>query len=359
MDRSPPRYGATAIATHWLLALLIAGNFAFGLYFIDLPFSPQKLRYFSWHKWAGAVVLPLAAVLLAWRALHGEQPFPQGMPHWERQLSRFTHVLLYLFFFASPLSGWLYSSAAGFQTVLFGVLPIPDLIGRNRDLAEALKDVHRWINYALAMAVAVHVAAALKHHFIDRDDVLRRMLPSAVLVFAALLTTVSAHAQGARKIDTTKSSIRFVNKQMGVPVEGRFRRFDATVTFDPQRPEATKAEFEVDLASIDLGSEEGEIEVRRPLWFDVERHPRARFVLTGVKPAGPGRFEASGTLTIKGVTHPVVSPVALTEAAGVRTIEGQFSLRRLLFRIGEGHWSDTETVADEVLVRFRFAIRSK
>jgi cytochrome b561 len=177
MNRSAVRYGAPAIASHWLLALLIAGNFAFGLYFIDLPFSPQKLRYFSWHKWAGAMVLPLAAILLGWRAFHGEHPLPAAMPDWEKQLSRFTHVLLYLFFFTSPLSGWVYSSAAGFQTVLFGVWPIPDLIPRNREIAEALKAVHRWINYALAVTVIVHVAAAIKHHVVDRDDVLVSMIP--------------------------------------------------------------------------------------------------------------------------------------------------------------------------------------
>lgn len=177
MNRSPSRYGASAIASHWLLALLIAGNFAFGLYFIDLPFSPQKLRYFAWHKWIGALVLPAAAVLLAWRALRGAPPLPDAMPQWERRLSTFTHALLYLFFFTSPLSGWAYSSAAGFQTVLFGVLPIPDVVARNREAAEALKALHRWINYALAAAVVVHVAAALKHHFIDRDEILVRMLP--------------------------------------------------------------------------------------------------------------------------------------------------------------------------------------
>jgi cytochrome b561 len=179
MNRSPQRYGVSALASHWLLAVLIIGNFAFGLYFIELPFSPQKLRYFAWHKWAGALVLPAAAVLIAWRAMHGPLPLPAAMPRWERGLSHLIHALLYLFFFASPLSGWLYSSAAGFQTVLFGVLPIPDLAARDREAAEALKAVHRWINYALAAIVVVHVAGALKHHFVDRDDVLARMLPRA------------------------------------------------------------------------------------------------------------------------------------------------------------------------------------
>ena len=177
MNRPAPRYGASAIASHWLLALLIAGNFAFALYFIDLPFSPQKLKYFAWHKWAGALVLPLAAVLLGWRAIHGEVTLPARMPEWEKRLSRFTHLLLYVSFLAVPISGWLYSSAAGFQTVLFGSIPIPDLLPRDTELAEALKVAHRWINYALAATVAIHVAGAMKHHFIDRDEVLVRMIP--------------------------------------------------------------------------------------------------------------------------------------------------------------------------------------
>lgn len=177
MSGEPQPFPRIAIVLHWLGALLIMGNLAFGLYFVDLPLSPQKLKYFSWHKWAGAVVLPIAGGLLAWRAVRGKAQLPVSMPDWEKQLSRFTHVLLYLFFFVSPLSGWIYSSAAGFQTVLFGVVPVPDLVGKDRELAEALQAVHRWINFVLVAVIALHVIAALKHHFLDRDDVLARMLP--------------------------------------------------------------------------------------------------------------------------------------------------------------------------------------
>jgi polyisoprenoid-binding protein YceI len=165
-------------------------------------------------------------------------------------------------------------------------------------------------------------------------------------------------AQSPLKVDASKSAIRFVSKQMGVPVEGRFRKFEATVAFDPKKPEATKADFEVDLASIDLGSEEGETEVKRPLWFDTAKFPKAKFTLTSLKPAGPGKYEASGTLAIKGVTQPIMAPVSVAETAAGRVVEGQFQMKRLQFRIGEGHWSDTETVADEVLVRFRFTLPS-
>lgn len=178
----------------------------------------------------------------------------------------------------------------------------------------------------------------------------------AVCLVAAL---AAAPADAQQKVDPARSSIRFVTRQMNVPVEGRFGKFDATVAFDPARPEATKAEFEVDLGSIDLGNAEGETEAKRKAWLNIDAFPKARFVARSVKALGGGKFEASGPLTIKGVSHDIVAPFTLAEAAGVRTVEGQFALKRLRFRIGEGPWADTDTVADEVLVRFRFTLPVK
>lgn len=184
------------------------------------------------------------------------------------------------------------------------------------------------------------------------------MTRAAALAFA-LAMFATAHAQAPQKIVPAKSWIRFVSKQMNVPVEGQFKRFDATVAFDPAKPEATRAEFEVDLASIDMNSEEGETEARRKPWLNVEAHPKARFVSSAVKQLAPGRFEARGALTIKGVSQDIVAPFTLSDAPGLRTVEGQFVLKRLQFKVGDGPWSDTETVADEVLVRFRFALPAK
>ena len=177
------------------------------------------------------------------------------------------------------------------------------------------------------------------------------------LAIALLLATLPAAAQ--QKILADKSSIRFVSKQMNVPVEGAFRRFDATVTFDPKKPEATKAEFEVDLASIDLGSEEGDTEVKKKAWLAVDAFPKARFAATSVKSLGGNKYEATGPLTIKGTSQSIVAPFTLTESNGVRVVEGQFPLKRLQYKIGEGAWSETDTVADEVLVRFRFTLPAK
>jgi cytochrome b561 len=178
MDIPNARYGAPAISLHWLAGVLIVFNLAFGFYLVDLPLSPQKLRFFSYHKWVGVTVLLLSAARLAWRLGHPPPTLPPAMRPWEVRLAHASHLLLYFLFFAAPLSGWLFSSANGFQTVYLGVLPIPDLLPKNKALAEILKLTHHAINYALAAVVALHAAAALKHHFIDRDDVLLRMVPT-------------------------------------------------------------------------------------------------------------------------------------------------------------------------------------
>jgi polyisoprenoid-binding protein YceI len=184
------------------------------------------------------------------------------------------------------------------------------------------------------------------------------MMRAARLATAGAVLAASVAWADAPRIMVDKSAIRFVTKQMNVPVEGTFRRFDATVVFDPARPAATRAEFDVDLGSIDLGNAEGETEVKGGAWFDVHAFPRAKFVAAAVKQTAPGKYEASGPLTIKGITHTIVAPFTLAESAGIRTVEGQFTLKRLQFKIGEGAWADTDTVADDVLVRFRFAIPS-
>lgn len=179
---------------------------------------------------------------------------------------------------------------------------------------------------------------------------------SAVAVVIALAFPAAAFAQAPRHVDAAKSRIRFAFREMNVPVEGGFRRFDATVTFDPAKPEATTARFEVDLGSIDLGSPEGETEVRRKAWLDVAAHPQATFVATTVRATAPGRYVATGPLTIKGTSIEITAPFTVTDSAGVRTVEGRFPIKRLPYRIGEGPWADTGTVADEITVSFRFVI---
>jgi len=172
-----PRYTPTAIFIHWLMALLLIGLFSVGLYMSDLPLSPQKLKIYSWHKWAGVTAFVLVLVRLAWRAGHPPPALPAAMPNWQKTAAHGLHHLLYLLMIAIPLSGWLMSSAKGFQTVYFGILPLPDLLQKDKELGELLESMHTALNFTLAALVLAHIGAAVKHHLLDRDDVLARMLP--------------------------------------------------------------------------------------------------------------------------------------------------------------------------------------
>lgn len=173
------RYHPLAIALHWLLAVALIANLALGLYMADLPFSPQRLQYYSWHKWAGVTVLALSFVRLFWRLTHRPPALPlaiqRAMPAWQRMAHHATHGALYVLFFAVPLLGWAYSSAEGFPVVWLGLVPLPDFVPVSEGLADVLKPLHRFSAYAMAALVLLHVAGALKHQWVDRDGLLRRM----------------------------------------------------------------------------------------------------------------------------------------------------------------------------------------
>jgi len=169
------------MALHWLLALALVSVFFFGLYMVGLPFSPARLKYYNWHKWAGITILALSVLRLVWRLTHRPPALPEritrSMPRWQHLAHSGTHHLMYALFLIVPLVGWLYSCAAGFPVVLFGVLPLPVLVEKSPELAELIKPWHALAAYALAALVVVHVAAAFKHQFMDRDGLIGRMLP--------------------------------------------------------------------------------------------------------------------------------------------------------------------------------------
>ena len=171
------RYSAPAIAFHWLLALMIIGSLTVGWTMAGMPVSPLRLKLYNWHKWAGILILCGSALRLLWRLAQRAPPLPP-LPAWQRRAAGAAHGLMYLLFFAVPLLGWAYSSAAGFPVVLFGVLPLPDWVSPDKALAQALKPWHGRLAYALATLALLHAAAALKHQFVDRDGLISRMLPA-------------------------------------------------------------------------------------------------------------------------------------------------------------------------------------
>lgn len=171
-------YTTVAKSLHWLMALLILAMLALGFYMTDLPLSPDKLQYYSWHKWAGVSVFILVWVRLAWRLMFPPPSLPANLSSTVKLAAHAGHWALYALMVVIPLTGWLTSSAKGFQTVWFGVLPLPDLLAKDKVLGGQLAQLHEALNIGLLLLISGHAAAALWHHFVHKDDTLRRMLPA-------------------------------------------------------------------------------------------------------------------------------------------------------------------------------------
>jgi polyisoprenoid-binding protein YceI len=180
------------------------------------------------------------------------------------------------------------------------------------------------------------------------------MKPFRAILLASLFGAASANAVPL-KTDVPHSSVIAVFKQMNVPVESRFKAFTAQIDYDAARPDASKARVDIDTASLDLGDPEYNREVAKKEWFNSAKFPKASFVSTAIKAAGPGKLAVTGKLTIKGKTADVSFPIAVKPEGGKQVFEGQLPIRRLAFDIGEGEWKDTSMVADEVVLKFRVA----
>ena len=237
------------------------------------------------------------------------------MPLWQQKAAAVAHALLYALLLAIPISGWLYSSATGVQVVYLGLVPLPDLVPKDKALAAVLKVVHVTLNFTMFAVVCLHAAAALEaplrrsrrraradaaHARTEANRKMSSPLRAFLLSLGVLL--LAANPAGAQGVLVDKSDIRFVAKQMGVNVEGRFRKWTANVVFLPTALDKSKAEFDIDLASVDLASAESETELKGAAWFDSARFPRAHFASTSIKDQGGDKYEIAGSLSLKGVT---------------------------------------------------------
>jgi polyisoprenoid-binding protein YceI len=181
-------------------------------------------------------------------------------------------------------------------------------------------------------------------------------LPARTLFVAlgfAALAAMANTAQAQAKLVPAGSELGFTFRQMGVPVDGHFKRFDAQLAFDPKKPEAGKVSFSIELPSVGLGAPEVETELAKPLWFDSKKTAQASFQSSAIKSAGKGRLDVSGKLSIKGQSRDITVPVTLTQSGAQTTASGSFTIKRLDYRIGEGEWSDTSIVANDVQVKFK------
>lgn len=357
------RWGAVSQFLHWLIVALIALQAALGLTGLLLPLGVEKLATLARHKSIGITILGLAVLRLLWRWVNPTPPLPSNLKPHERFLARFTHAALYVLLFAMPLTGWTMSSARGFPVSWFNLFELPDLVPKSTALYNTLVATHAVLACSLAVVVALHVAGAVKHHFVLRDDTLRRMLPfgRTVRAFAAALLVVpAAHAAtagSAFSLVAAHSSLTYGFTQAGAENEGRFKAF--AVSFDPT---AGQLQVVIDMRSFDTGDRQRNDILGGKDLFDVTQYPRSRFTASRVAKTATG-YEAMGSLTLRGVTRNITVPftwrTAMTQGRPVGYLSGQVIVRRLDFGVGQGQWQSTEWVGNDVTLHYSLELTPK
>jgi len=360
LRNTPSSYGSIAKLLHWSIVVLIITQLVLAISAHDLPNGLRKLELLAWHKSFGMLILTLALVRLAWRYANPRPVPPADMPRWQRLAAVGTHRLLYALILLQPLIGWVMSSYKNYPVSFFGLFQWPDLVAPDEGMHELFKKVHEWLARVLVTVAIIHASAALYHHFGRRDDVLRRMLPFTSAVLLLILTVGSALAATAWRTDAADSQLVFRAMQAGAEFEGRFKRFVPEIRFDPADLTGSRFLVEIDTRSADTQDGDRDAALASGDFFATDRWPTARFETTGFAAKGAGKFEARGRLTIRDVTRDVLVPFTFTPGADGHhaTLAGGTTIRRLDFGVGQGEWTDTTWVGNEVKIRFELRLAS-
>lgn len=402
MKPAPLTYNWLARQLHWFMAALILFIFLLGLTMTALPLSETRLEMVTWHKWVGITILALAALRLIWRfaTAHPSLSNPAIPPRME-QAAKLGHIALYLLLFIVPLLGWAYSSAAGFEVNLFQMIRLPELVAKDKALAETLALLHEIAAWSLMALVAGHILAALIHHIRYDDPVIRRMKPNwlhiltlgaAIAFGTALFLTyrlvqpveeaaieqtdeMAQNAAPAKQPDAEQaphkaqpaksswqillkqSQLEFTATQKDAATTGSFDLYQLTkLSFNKEQPEAAEVHVEVDIASLSLGNTLIQETLLTKEWFDVKEHPKATFTAKSFKPRGDDNYQLNGALTINGITKPLLVTLTITEQPGEEgtrrlKAEGTATISRTAYGIGDGVWARTDSLKDEVILK--------
>ena len=369
------RWGFLAKLFHWTMAVGLLGLCAFGFWMSDLPRGPAMFKAYALHKSFGITLLALALARLAWRAVD-RRPLDLAAPGWQKLAALGTHLALYALMLAVPLAGWAYNSAANFPLQWFGVLNLPALVPASPALKEFFHEAHELGAIALLTLTALHVAAAWKHHLLDKDNTLRRMLPGggAVLLVAAGALGLAASLASAPidastpgkaaaavewRLDPARSKLSFSGTQQGEAFTGRFNRFTPRIIFAPEALAASQWSVTIDVKSNDSANAERDETMRTSDWFDVAHHPTATYTARQFR-AGTtaGFYVADGELIIKGRAVRVPLTFRWTPAANGKSasLSGQVVVDRHAFALGTGDWADDAWVGRNVTVGVQLAL---
>ncbi len=384
------QYSHTAKVLHWSVAGLIVGQYVLAKlaeYAEQQDKILDQLALLANHKSVGITILLIAVIRLVYRFNSSAPPLPNSMTTWQVNASKASHFLLYVFLFALPISGWLMSSATAYSVSWFNVIALPDFVAPNEMLADQLHAVHYYLAEALFVIAVIHIIAALKHHFIDRDEVLMRMSSKANwLLFATVIVLVVVflgrvfNTQPSQEtlptsnikqvalddknsqltqsdlpiwdIDYEQSYIRFSGDQAGAPFQGEWTEWSAKIQFDARQLDKTRFDVTIDVNSGFSNDQERDDTIRSSEFFDVKAFPEAYYRADTFSSKESG-FEAAGRLSMKGATADSILSFEVVENGGQRVLTGSAILDRLRWNIGSGDWVDTSWVGKDVLVDVR------
>lgn len=375
-------YGIVTKMFHWSMALIILGLLLVGLYMTGMENSPQKFEVYGLHKSFGLLILWMVGLRILWRGFTVQPVAHENHAIWERILAKVTHLFLYGAMIGMPLSGWLMSSAGEYPVSFFG-LQMPSLMGKDTDIAHLMKEAHEILAFTLIGAVALHAAGALKHHFMDKDSTLTRMMASPLLhvgpyiIIAVLLAfamgvvalslgeeetsqnpvvqsslenqdkaPVAASQNSQWVIIRDLSTINFTSRIYNTPFTGVFPNFDGTIIFDPDNLETAQADITIYIKDMSSGDAERDTEMLGKEWFNISDYTTAHFKAIQFEAAQANNYIAIGELTIKNRSMPVTLPFTLDFAENGTKVymNGKLSLNRLDFGLGTGRWEATDIV---------------
>ncbi len=389
------RYSAVAVVLHWTIAILIIGQIAGGLYMHRLPnTSAIKFDLYQLHKSFGLTILALMLIRLGWRLMHRPPGLPSAMPPWQKWIARATHWTFYALLILTPLVGWAMVSVSpkDIPTEWFGAVHVPHLpffdgvIDRAR-VEDLYKEIHEYLAFAILYLLALHVGAALKHRFVDRDNVLQSMalrssgywistfailgvlgalsgayflMPAGAARASVEAPTQNRNAEANWTVDYEASRLVFVGEEKGRRFEGAFSGFNAAIYFDPDNLAASWINVGVATASAVTEDELRDATLPGAEWFAVRDFPVATFVATEFRSLGGNAYEANGVLTIKDLSRDVVLSFTLDIDGEDATARGNADLIRTDFGLGAApEWLDEEQVALEVRVEFEIVATRK
>jgi cytochrome b561 len=392
-------YGLIAKLFHWLIAVIVIGLLPLGLFMTGMENSPLKLEIYAVHKSFGLLVFFLGLGRIVWRIVSPPPDHLESHEHWEVTLAAASHFWLYVCIIGMPLTGWLMSSAMEFPVPFFGV-QLPHLIGKDEHLGELFREAHGVIAYTLLFVLGLHVAGALKHHVIDKDETLSRMafrtqgmlLPAAIMLVvgasfgisalliakdflhkrtetaapamqtavksapagatapAAALPDTSVLAENGWAIVPAQSKLQFRTTMYGSEFTGDLPDFNGTIIFNPDDLSTARADIRINMAKVTTGDSDRDSNIGGAAWFDSAAFPEARYEAAKFEKAEGNNYVAIGNLTIRGKTMPVVIPFTLDIAGNTAHMKGDVTLNRLDYGMGEGEWEDEKTVGHDVEV---------